>query len=43
MVSKGVGYTVEIDHDLGEGSKKRKEIEDVCVQHQLDVEWRLKI
>lgn len=41
-VSKG--YTVEIDHDLGEGSKKGKEIEDICIQHQLDVDvdWRTK-
>ncbi len=42
VVSKGRGYTVEIDHDLGEDSKEGKEIEDICMQHQLDVEWRPK-
>jgi len=41
-VSKGSGYTVEIDHNLGVGSKELKEIEDVCIQHQLNVEWRSK-
>ncbi len=41
-VSKGSGYTVEIDHNLGVGSKERKEIEDICIQHQLDIEWRPK-
>ena len=37
-VSKGSGYTVEIDHNLGEGSKERKEIEDICIQYQLNIE-----
>ena len=37
-VSKGSGYTVEIDHNLGEDSKEGKEIEDICIQHQLNIE-----
>jgi len=36
-VSKG-SYRVEIDHNLGEGSKERKEIEDICIQYQLNIE-----
>ena len=39
-VSKGSGYTVEIDHNLGESSKECKEIEDICIQYQLNIEWR---
>ena len=41
-VSKGSGYTVEIDHNLKVDSRVCKEIEDICIQYQLNIEWRPK-
>ena len=37
-VSKGSGYTVEIDHNLKVDSRECKEIEDICIQYQLNIE-----